>query len=145
MEYDVNFNQGGKYSVEATVASNVEGSAFKVMLIESDGTEKTLCTISVPNTGSLDNYQVKTGKIRNAIKEGKQKVRIVINSGGCNIDKLKFICTEPSGIQLPTDNSMATETQWFTPDGRQLTAPQKGINLERTVVNGIPTTRKVIR
>ena len=145
LEYNVNFLESGKYSLEATVSSAVEGSAFKVILIENDGNEKTLCTVNVPNTGSLDNYEVKSVKIRNGITAGKQKLRVTISNGGCNIDKLKFICTESTGILSPMDDSSVTETQWFTPDGRRLVAPQKGLNLERTVVNGNVTTRKVIR
>ena len=145
LEYNVDFKWSGKYSVEAIVSSAVDNSAFKVVLIENDGNEKTLCTVNVPNTGSLDNYEEKTVKIRNAITEGKQKLRIIISNGGCNIDKLKFICTESTGILSPMDDSSVTETQWYTPDGRRLSAPQKGLNLERTVVNGNAVTRKVIR
>ena len=68
-----------------------------------------------------------------------------IVNGGCNIDKVKFICTEPTGIISAETDQTATETQWFSPDGRRLTAPQKGLNLERTVINGQTVTRKVIR
>ncbi|MBP5570199.1 MAG: carbohydrate-binding protein, partial [Prevotella sp.] len=145
LEYAVNITEAGKYSYEATVSSAVEGSSFKMTLIESDGTEKTLGTVTVPNTGSLNTYEVKTGKIRNALKEGKQMLRIDINGGGCNIDKLVFTCTEPTGIISTEAQQSAAETQWFSPDGRRLSAPQKGLNLERTVINGQTVTRKVIR
>lgn len=145
LEYAVNITQAGKYSFEATVSSAIDNSSFKMTLIESDGNEKTLGTITVPNTGSLNTYQVKTGKIRNSFKEGKQKLRMNIVNGGCNIDKVKFICTEPTGIISAETDQTATETQWFSPDGRRLTAPQKGLNLERTVINGQTVTRKVIR
>ena len=145
LEYDVNITQAGKYSFEATISSAIDNSSFKMTLIESDGNEKTLGTITVPNTGSLDNYQVKTGKIRNSFKEGKQKLRITIVNGGCNIDKVTFICTTPTGIISAETDQTATATQWFTPEGRRLTTPQKGLNIERTVINGKTITRKVIR
>ena len=145
MEYLVDFKEAGKYSLEATVSSAVDGSAFKVFLIEADGNEKSLCTVNVPNTGSLNNYEVKSVKIRNGIAAGTQKIRLVINTGGCNIDKLQFVCTESTGIILQTDDAEATETRWFTPDGRRLSAPQKGLNLEQRVINGKVTTRKVVR
>jgi GH35 family endo-1,4-beta-xylanase len=145
LEYAVNITQAGKYSFEATVSSAIDNSSFKMTLIESDGNEKTLGTITVPNTGSLNTYQVKTGKIRNSFKEGKQKLRMNIVNGGCNIDKVKFICTEPTGIISAETDQTATEAQWFSPDGRILNAPQKGLNLERTVINGQTVTRKVIR
>ena len=145
LEYDVNITQAGKYSFEATISSAIDNSSFKMTLIESDGNEKTLGTITVPNTGSLNTYQVKTGKIRNSFKEGKQRLRITIVNGGCNIDKVKFICTTPTGIISAETDQAATETQWFSPDGLRLSAPQKGLNIERTVINGKTITRKVIR
>ena len=145
VEYAVNITEAGKYSFEATISSAIDNSSFKMTLIESDGNEKTLGTITVPNTGSLDNYQVKTGKIRNSFKEGKQKLRITIVNGGCNIDKVTFICTTPTGIISAETDQTATATQWFTPEGRRLTTPQKGLNIERTVINGKTITRKVIR
>ena len=146
VEYAVNITEPGKfgtYSYEATVSSAVEGSSFKMTLIESDGTEKSLGTVTVPNTGSLNTYQVKTGKIFTPIKKGKQTLRINIVNGGCNIDKLKLICA--TGIISAETEQTATEAQWFSPDGRRLSAPQKGLNLERTVINGQTVTRKVIR
>ena len=145
LEYDVNITQAGKYSFEATISSAIDNSSFKMTLIESDGNEKTLGTITVPNTGSLNTYQVKTGKIRNSFKEGKQKLRITIVNGGCNIDKVTVICTTPTGIISAETDQTATATQWFTPEGRRLTTPQKGLNIERTVINGKTITRKVIR
>ena len=146
VEYAVNITEPGKfgtYSYEATVSSAVEGSSFIMTLIESDGTEKSLGTVTVPKTGSLNTYQVKTGKIFTPIKKGKQTLRINIVNGGCNIDKLKLICA--TGIISAETEQTATEAQWFSPDGRRLSAPQKGLNLERTVINGQTVTRKVIR
>ena len=146
VEYAVNITEPGKfgtYSYEATVSSAVEGSSFIMTLIESDGTEKSLGTVTVPNTGSLNTYQVKTGKIFTPIKKGKQTLRINIVNGGCNIDKLKLICA--TGIISAETEQTTTEAQWFSPDGRRLSAPQKGLNLERTVINGQTVTRKVIR
>lgn len=145
LEYAVNITEAGKYSFEATVSSAVEGSSFKMTLIEPDGNKKTLGTITLPNTGSLNTYQVKSGNIRNKLKDGRQTLRIDVINGGFNLDKLVFTCTEPTGIISAETEQTATETQWFSPDGRRLNAPQKGLNLERTVINGQTITRKVIR
>jgi len=145
LEYAVNITEAGKYSFEATISSAVEDASFKMTLIEPDGNEKTLGTITVPNTGSLNTYQVKTGRIRNAFKAGRQTLRINVVNGGFNLDKLVFTCTEPTGIISAETEQTATETQWFSPDGRRLNAPQKGLNLERTVIKGQTITRKVIR
>ena len=95
-EYIVNFTQTGKYSCEVTASSEVDGSKVAVGLLQSDGSVKTLTTITLPKTGSKDVYQAKTGIIRNAIKEkGIQKLRFTVTSGNCNIDKVELICTNP--------------------------------------------------
>ena len=107
LEYTVNITQAGKYSYEATISSTA-ASTFSMVLIEEDGHEKNLANVTLPNTGSLDTYQVKTGKIRNAIKAGKQKLRITVTGGNFNLDKIEFICTEPSGIAEITDDDAAT-------------------------------------
>ena len=95
-EYIVNFTQTGKYSCKVTASSEVEGSKVVVGLLQSDGSIKTLTTITLPKTGNKDVYQEKTGIIRNAIKEkGIQKLRFTVTSGNCNIDKVELICTSP--------------------------------------------------
>ena len=98
MDYLVDVTQEGKYSFGATVSSPVSNSKFTIVLIGNDGSEKTLANITVPQTGGLDTYQVKTGKIRVTIKEGRQKLRIKITNGNCNIDKIELTCTEPTSI-----------------------------------------------
>ena len=107
LEYSVNFTQAGKYSYDATFSSTAV-SSFSMVLIEADGTEKTLANVTLPKTNSLDSYQVKTGKIRNAIKAGKQTLRITVTGGTFNFDKMEFTCIEPSGITELTDDDTAT-------------------------------------
>ena len=107
LEYSVNFTEAGKYSYDATFSSTAV-SSFSLVLIEEDGTEKTLANVTLPKTGSLDSYQVKTGKIRNAIKAGKQTLRITVTGGNFNFDKVEFTCIEPSGITELTDDDTAT-------------------------------------
>ena len=123
MEYPVNVTQAGKYSYEATVSSAVSGSAFKMTLIESDGNEKLLATVSVPQS---DTYQVKTAKIRNSIKEGEQKLRITVTGAGCNIDNIKFTCTTPSGITELTDDDTDTGVS-YNLAGQKVGTGYKGI------------------
>ena len=134
-EYAIEVEQAGKYSYEATVSSAVADSKFSMVIVESDGTEKTLATVTVPQTGSTDTYEVKTGKIRNALKEGKQKLRIKITGAGCNIDKVNFICTE-TGINEVTDDDTATG-ETYNLAGQRVDSDYKGI----VIRNG----KKVIR
>jgi hypothetical protein len=111
-EYKVNVVQPGKYSYEATVASNVATSKFTMTLIDAKGDERSVGTVTVPNTGSMDTYTVKTAKIRNSFqKAGEHTLRINITGAGCNIDKIKFICTEPTGIdEVETDDAVDAPT-----------------------------------
>lgn len=98
-EYSVNVTQAGKYSYEATVSSDVTGSKFNMYLIDADGEEKSLGLVKVPNTGSKDVYNTKNGTIRENLSEGIHTLRIAVTGGNCNIDNIKFICTDPvSGI-----------------------------------------------
>ena len=98
-EYSVNVTQAGKYSYEATVSSDVTGSKFNMYLIDADGEEKNLGLVKVPNTGSKDVYNTKNGTIRENLSEGIHTLRIAVTGGNCNIDNIKFICTDPvSGI-----------------------------------------------
>ena len=109
-DYSINITDPGKYSYEATVSSDSDDAKFTMDLILSDGTEKRLSTVSVPNTGSKNTYTVKAATIRNKITEpGLQRLRITVTSGSCNIDKVNFICTESTGINdIITDD--ATDT-----------------------------------
>lgn len=103
-EYSVNVAQAGKYSYEATVSAAVSGSSFSMYLTDSEGNEKTLGTVSVPNTGK-DIYQVKKGVIRNSLKEGQQKLRFIVKGAGCSIDKVELICTDPVSIETVTTDA----------------------------------------
>lgn len=107
MEYSVNVTQPGKYSFEATVSSAVENSKFTMTLIDENGEETALGTVNVPKTGSNDVYEVKSSIIRNRFKKsGLHNLRITITEAKCNIDNIKFICTEPTGInEVVTDDA----------------------------------------
>lgn len=136
LEYTLNVTQEGKYSYEATVSSAGTGSKFTMVLIDSDGNEKTLATVSVPHTGSFDTYQVKTGNIRNVIKEGQQKLRITITSGKCNIDKVEFIPTDATAID--TVVSGAPQAPAYNLLGIPVGEDYRGI----VIVNGKKMLRK---
>ena len=127
VEYIINVNEeSNKYMYEATVSSDVDNSAFKVVLVENDGSERSLTTVSIPNTGSLDTYQVKEGKIRNKIYAGQQKLRIYITSGHCNIDKIEFKVEGGTGITEVTGGDVATGDA-YNLSGQKVAEGYKGI------------------
>ena len=135
-EYSINVTEAGKYNYEATISSVVDGSKFSMVMVESDGTEKTLGTVTVPQTGSLDTYEVKTGKIRNPLKAGQQKLRITVTGGSCNIDKVNLVSTE-TGISEVTRDDAAAGTS-YNLSGQRVTAGYKGI----VIRNGRKELRK---
>ncbi len=138
-EYSVNVTQAGKYSYEATVSSAVSGAKFAMTLIDSDGNEKMLGTVNVPQSES---FQVKSGVIRNTINEGQQKLRFTITGDGCNIDKVKFICTSPS-TDIQTVTTATSDAPVYNLYGVQIgtMANWQGLPQGLYVVNG----QKVIK
>ncbi len=98
LEYILNVTEEGKYTYEATVSSAASGGKFTITLIEEDGRERSLASVTVPQTGSLDTYELKKGNIRNTIKAGQQRLRISVTSGNFNIDNVKFYITGTDGI-----------------------------------------------
>ena len=134
-EYSINITEAGKYNYEATVSSVVEGSKFSMVMVESDGTEKTLGTVTVPQTGSLDTYEVKTGKIRNPLKAGQQKLRITVTGGSCNIDKVNLVSTETGIMAVTRDDDTTGDS--YNLAGQKVDANYKGI----VIRNG----KKIIR
>ena len=134
-EYSINITEAGKYNYEATVSSVVEGSKFSMVMVESDGTEKTLGTVTVPQTGSLDTYEVKTGKIRNPLKAGQQKLRITVTGGSCNIDKVNLVSTETGIMEVTRDDDTTGDA--YNLAGQKVDTNYKGI----VIRNG----KKIIR
>ena len=136
-EYTVDVAQPGKYSYEVTASSETEGTKFSMMLTDSEGNERSLGSVSVPLTGSMDSYEVKTGKIRNSISEGRQTLRITVTSGSCNIDKLTFVSTETGIDEITRDDADDAHATRYNLAGQQVDANYKGI----VIING----KKVMR
>jgi GH35 family endo-1,4-beta-xylanase len=135
-EYLVDITQSGKYSYEVTASADAE-SKLNISLVNSDGSLKNLITITLPKTGSLNTYQVKTGTIRNKITvDGLQKLRFTITSGNCNIDNVKLTSTE-TGIGTiiadEDDNAPAYNLQ-----GARVGDDYRGI----VIINGKKVVRK---
>ena len=125
-EYSVKVNQAGKYSYEATVASEISGSKFTMMLVDESGKEISMSMVKVPDDGK-DNYEVRKGTVKEALKEGLHTLRIKVTGGNCNIDKINFICTEPvSGIDEVINNNAETGIS-YNLSGQKVAPGYKGI------------------
>jgi len=136
-EYLVDIPQPGKFNYEVTASANAE-SKMTISLVNGDGTLKDLVTVTLPNTGSLNTYQVKTGKIRNKIAvDGLQKLRFTIVSGNCNIDNVKLTSAEPTGIN-EVESDAATDSRVYNLMGAPVDDSYRGI----VIINGKKVVRK---
>ena len=126
-EYSVKVTQAGKYAYEAILSSEVKGTKFNMYLIDANGNEQSLGLVKVPNTGSKDVYQAKTGNISENFSEGLHTLRIVGTGGTCYIDKIKFTCTVPaSGIdEVMSDD--ASDAPAYNLMGVPVSAGYRGI------------------
>ena len=122
---DVTLNNN-KYSYELK-ASSTEGASVSMVLIDSDGNEKTLGTANITSTGSMDTYAVKTGKIRNKLNEGRQTLRVTLKSGSCNIASLNITNSEATGIDELSDDDTVATGETYNLSGQKVGAGYKGI------------------
>ena len=126
-EYSVKVDQAGKYAYEATVSSDVTGSKLTMTLIDANDKEISLPMVKVPSDGK-DAYEVRTGNIKEALKEGLHTLRIKVTGGNCNVDKIKFNCTEPvSGIDEFTADDIVTGGASYNLSGQKVGTGYKGI------------------
>lgn len=137
LEYTVNVTDPGEYSVEATVSSGSDNSAFSIGVVK-DGSLQNLCRINVPNGGSWDTYKVQKATLSHQLEEGEQIIRISINSPYVNIDRIKFICTKSSGISSLASDDVKSDGRYFNLSGQQVGTSFRGLLIH----NGKKVLRK---
>ncbi len=99
MEYTVNVNEAGVYTYTAYVSSGVNSSSFSLSLSNNGTLTDLTGTLNVPQTGdnNWSNYTTMSGRLKVALKEGKNIIRLNINGSSCNIDKIVFSKIEYNG------------------------------------------------
>jgi hypothetical protein len=86
LEYTVDVIDSGNYSIEARVASEESGKAFRIRF---NGVDKT-GAIQIPNTGGEQNWEsVNVEGVQ--LNAGSQVMRIDMDTGGFNLNYVKFI------------------------------------------------------
>jgi len=124
LDYTAEVAIDGKYSVEAVVSAAATGSTIKVGFVEGNNVSY-LRAMSVPETGAGTYTTVKC-KSTKELTAGEHTVRLYINSGGCNIDKLIFRDVESAGIEDATvDDSESNQTYNIT--GQRVSEKYKGV------------------
>lgn len=93
--YTVDVKTAGEYEYEATVSSGLENSGFH---FQKGGTMLT-DKIVVPKGEDWDTYTTVKGKLIAPLEAGEQSIRLVIDGGYCNIDKVVFKKAASSGVE----------------------------------------------
>lgn len=130
-EYSVKITEAGTYRYEATVSSGVTGSGFTISYVK-DGKVTKLATVSVPQTGSnsWDTYKTVSGGISKTLEEGEYIIRLTITGQNCNIDKIKFTCTIPAGVETISESEESDDAMYNT-FGQKIDADYKGVIIEK--------------
>lgn len=102
MNYTVNVNTAGVYTLQARVSSPNNGSHFHV---ELDGVNIS-GTINVPNTGSWQTYQT-VSVTTPGLAAGMKVMRIVIETAGFNINYISFVQAGSSAGMVTTNKTVA--------------------------------------
>ncbi len=110
MEYTVDVKEPGQYSYDAVVSSGTGNSSFSISLMSDDGAATQLASVTVPKTADNDwsKYTTVHGNLSKNLNAGRQIIRISITGSSCNIDKLNFICTQPTGVDETVSVTGAT-------------------------------------
>ncbi|MDF7807747.1 lamin tail domain-containing protein [Pontiellaceae bacterium B12219] len=124
LKYTVNVASAGDYALTTRVARNDEGTA--AFRIEIDGIDAT-GSILVENTGGWQSWVDATVNI--GLTNGEQVVTLVIESGGLNINYIKFtdLHTANLPIATPPPAEPIESTIYYTVDGTDPRAIGGGI------------------
>lgn len=98
LSYRINAGQGGEYSVELRLASESTGGTFT---LESNG--NVLTTVNAPVTGGWQNWQSVTAEVN--LPAGETELKINVQQGGFNIDKLIFTAKQVQSTQCGDVNN----------------------------------------
>ena len=129
LEYTVNVKEAGKYSCTATASSPDGKTAFKVEFFNEAGTKEAYGTINIEKTSS---YSKTIKKLLKSLEVGTYTLRVTVTTGGCNIDKMVFECTESDVSYITPDDMNANGTRYNLGGVRVNQYNNKGI----TIING---------
>lgn len=86
LEYTINVKESGLYSFDAYVASNSTNGAFSLAQMRDGKLQKLTDVLTTPKTTSLTTFKSVHGRI--GLTEGEQTIRLCIERGGFNIDRI---------------------------------------------------------
>jgi len=111
LEYTVNVKEAGFYDFDAYVSSDNSNGAFSLALSDDGQLTQLTDVLPVYTTGGYSTYKAIHGRFGIALVEGEQRIRLNINKGGFDIDRIIFHridIDESIQIALSADPAPAT-------------------------------------
>lgn len=126
-DYSVYVTESGKYSWEALVSSAESGASFKVGVLE--GSDFTYFRGgSVPTTGE-GVFTTVTSKSTKHLVKGQHIIRVYVNSGNLDLDKIEFKLVEADAIEeISADETSAGQA--YNIVGQRVGENYKGIQVK---------------
>ena len=135
-EYSVNVVEPGEYSYEATVSNGGSSNGSFTIYLMKGTTKTSLAKVTITPSGGWDTYKTVKGKLTKNLAEGEQIFRFD-SPTSCNIDKVEFICTLNTGIEVVQTAQPVSRAATFNLSGQKVGADYRGI----VIRNG----RKILR
>ena len=97
LEYTIEVEQDGKYTMSASVASGADGSSFKLYIDNEAVTD----VIEVPNTGDWETFVTVDSEI-DLLTVGKHILKLEITGDWLDMDYMQFsLISEETGVKVP--------------------------------------------
>ncbi len=90
LEYTVNVKEAGLYEYNAYISSQDGGGQISLAQHTDDGLTDLTGSIPLPRTGNWNTYKIVHGRLNAELAEGTQILRLNIEKGNFNIDKINF-------------------------------------------------------
>lgn len=127
LAYDVDISAPGTYAVEFQVASGLAaGAPASIDLRASDSS--SLATVDVPATGGWATYRTVTTTA--TLNAGIQRIVVFCNTGGFNLDYLRFVPLTSSSTTLALSD---TRVRFGDPLSATVTVGAEGADVSGTV------------
>ena len=100
LEYTIEVEQDGKYTMSASVASGADGSSFKLYIDNEAVTD----VIEVPNTGDWETFVTVDSEI-DLLTVGKHILKLEITGDWLDMDYMQFsLISEETGVKVPLED-----------------------------------------
>ncbi len=101
LTYTVEVEKAGRYDIELRVASATGGGRLRLRL----GSEQIAPDVAIAATGGWQNWR--SVYVRDvALPAGTQVLRVEVRTGGFNLNRMRFVLIEATGVAQPSTEKM---------------------------------------